>query len=181
MWYTRIRTFTGMKDGHSYIPDNTNRNFGLAVINDRLTSVGGFNNGSYTNTLLSLTVKGERQQWSEVLPPMPIPRQNATCVTTEQAVVVAGGDAGDPVDTVEMMNINNKQWTVASSLPQNFSLLSAAVSGDKLFLAGGIIKGYKPSKSVPFQSSCHLVHVGPDYDEKSVENAIYGRRSAVYQ
>ena len=128
----------------SQLPDNTNGNFGLVVIHGLLTSVGGCSKGSYMNTLLSLTGEGERKQWFEVLPPMPTPRRNTACVSTNQAVIVAGGDAGDPVNAVEVMNISTKQWTAVSSLPKKLSLLSATVCGDTLCLVGGITAGYNP-------------------------------------
>ena len=124
----------------SQLPDNPNMSFGLAVIDGILTSVGGANNG-FTNTLLSLTEEGERKQWSEIFPPMPTPRMTATCVTTEQALVVAGGYAGRYLVTVEVMNISTKQWTTVSPLPQKQSELSGAVCGDTLYLAGGL-RGY---------------------------------------
>ena len=37
----------------------------------------------------------ERKQWSEVFPPMPTPHSRTACITTEQALVVAGCAAGD--------------------------------------------------------------------------------------
>ena len=130
------------------LPDNPNDSFGLAVIDGLLTSVGGYNNG-YTNTLLSLTGEGERKQWSEIFPPMPTPRASAACVTTEQALVVAGGRNGCGLATVEVMNISTKQWTTVSPLPQKQYFLSGTVCGDTLYLylAGGS-KGIAPSKSV---------------------------------
>ena len=132
------------------LPDNPNESFGLAVIDGLLTSVGGFRN-SYTNTLLSLTGEGERKQWSEIFPRMSTRRQSAACVTTEQALVVAGGRAGSDLATVEVMNINTKQWITVSPLPQKQSLLSSIVCGDKLYLAGGW-RDFTPLKSV-FASS----------------------------
>ena len=129
----------------SLLPDNPNEYFGLAVIDGLLTSVGG---SGPTNTLLSLTVEGERKQWSQIFPPMPTPRSNAACVTTEQALVVAGGyGAGGHLDTVEVMDTDTKVWTKDASLPEKCSLLTATVFGDGLYLAGGFA-GYQPSKSV---------------------------------
>ena len=132
------------KEQWSQLPDNPNRWFGLAVIDGLLTSVGG---GCLTNTLLSLTGEGERKQWSQIFPPMPTPRSSAACVTTEQALVVAGGyGAGCHLDTVEVMNTDTKVWTKVASLPGKCSSLTATVFGDRLYLAGGVT-GY-PSKSV---------------------------------
>ena len=137
----------GEEEQWSQLPDNDNWNFGLAVIDGLVTSVGGNKNG-YTNTLLSLTGEGERKKWSEIFPSMPTRRQSATCITTEQALVVAGGNAGiRDLDTVEVMNTNTKQWTVVSPLPQKLSELSGTVCGDTLYLAGGLLN-YSLSKSV---------------------------------
>ena len=129
------------------LPDSPHRGFSLAVIDGLLTSVGGWNSRGPTNTLLSLTGKGERKQWSEVFPPMPTPRSVTACITTEKALVVAGGYAGDDLDTVEVMDINAKQWTTVCPLPQKIRLISGIVCGDSLYLAGGI-SGRSGSKSV---------------------------------
>ena len=132
----------------STLPDNPNRAFSLAVIDSLLTSVGGYDSRHEdTNTLLSLTGEGERKKWSEVFPPMPTPRYNTACITTEKALVVAGGDAGGNLATVEVMDISTKQWTTVCPLPQKLWSLSGIVCGDSLYLAGGYT-GYSWSKSV---------------------------------
>ena len=100
-----------------------------------------------TNTLLSLTGEGERKQWSEVFPPMPTPRSSTACITTEKALVVAGGSASDNLATVEVMDINTKQWTTVCPLPQKLWSSSGIVCGDSLYLAGGTI-GVSQPKSV---------------------------------
>ena len=138
------------KEQWSQLPDNPNKNCGLAVIDGFLTSVGGYNNDC-TNILPSLTGEGMRKLWSEIFPPMPTPRQSVACVTTEQFLVVVGGWGRDgDLDIVEVMNINTKQWTTVSPLPQKQRELSATVCGDTLFLAGGWIESSlsSPSKSV---------------------------------
>ena len=140
----------------SRLPDNPNKAFSLAVIDGLLTSVGGWTQGWFsrgpTNTLLSLTGEGERKQWSEVFLPMPTPRQSTSCITTEKGLVVAGGEANDFVEmmnlaTVEVMDINTKQWTTVCPLPKKLWLLSGIVCGDSLYLAGGLT-GVLGSKSV---------------------------------
>ena len=135
----------------SQLPENPNEDCGLVIIDGILTSVGGYNRDC-TNTLLSLTGEGKEKQWSEIFPPMPTPRWSAACVATKQALVVAGGHTGSCLTTVEVMNINSKQWTTASPLPQKQALLSGAVCGDTLYLAGGSAS-LNPSKSV---FSCSL-------------------------
>ena len=140
------------KEQWSHLPGNPKHWFGLAVIDGLLTSVGG---GDPTNTLLSLTGEGERKQWSQIFPPMPTPRYSVACVTTEQALVVAGGyGAGGHLDTVEVMNTDTKIWTKVASLPEKCCLLIATVLGDRLYLAGG----FPRSKSV---FTCSLPHLLP--------------------
>ena len=130
------------------LPDNPNQNSGLAVVDGLLTSVGGCNSHSvYTNTLLSLTSEGERKKWSEIFPPMHTPRYHIACMTPKQALVVAGGDTGSDLATVEVMDINTKRWTIVCPLPQKLRSLSGIVCGDSLYLAGGTT-GSSESKSV---------------------------------
>ena len=131
----------------SRLPDNPNKGFSLAVIDGLLTSVGGWNSRGPTNTLLSVTGEGERKKWSEVFPCMPTPRGLTACITTEKALVVAGGEAVGDLATVEVMDINTKQWTTVCPLPQKLRLPSGIVCGDSLYLAGGLI-GCLWSKSV---------------------------------
>ena len=142
------------KEQWSQLPDNPNLWFRLAVIDGLLTSVGGKGPTTNTlfslttNTLLSLTGEGERKRWSQIFPPMPTPRSDAACVTTEQALVVAGGvGAGGYLDTVEVMNTDTKVWTEVASLPEKCGSLTATVFGDRLYLAGGVT-GSPSSKSV---------------------------------
>ena len=125
--------------------------FSLAVIDSLLTSIGGRTSqyaSPRTNTLLSLTGEGRERQWSEVFPPMPTARNTFASVTTEHALVVAGGNDGSKhLDTVEVMNIPNKQWSTARHMPHPFSSISATICGDQLYLGGGYDR-VKPSKSV---------------------------------
>ena len=139
----------------SQLPVNPYHLFGLAVIGGLLTNVGG--NGP-TNILLSLTGEGERKQWSLIFPPMPTPRWSAACVTTEQALVVAGGyGAGGFLNTVEVMNTDTKVWIKVTSLPERCMELTAAIVGDRLYVAGGVT-GYGASKSV---FTCSLPYLLP--------------------
>ena len=133
----KVFSYQYIQEQWPQIPDNPNMAFGLAVIDGLLTSVGGYNH-DYTNTLLTLTGEGMRKQWSEIFPSMPTRRETPACITIEQCLVVAGGFRdGSYLDIVEVMNINTKQWTTVSPLPQKQSALSATVCGDTLYLAGG--------------------------------------------
>ena len=131
----------------SRLPDNPNKEYSLAVLDGILTSVGGLGSNGPTNTLLSLTGVGEWKQWSEVFPPMPTPRHSTACITTEKALVVAGGYGHGHLDVAEVMDISKKQWTTVRPLLQKFSKSSVTVFRDSLYLAGGLI-GPLGTKSV---------------------------------
>ena len=143
----------------STLPDSRYIWFSLAVIDGLLTCVGGYGGGSYTNSLHSLTGGGHKRQWSEVFPPMPTARSDTASVTTEQALVVAGGRADEMnLDTVEVMTIATKQWTTAQHLPHPFGVISGTICGDQLYLGGGCIEVGEPSKSV---LTCSLTDLLP--------------------
>ena len=132
--------------------------FSLAVIDGLVTCVGGCGSGSYTNTLHSLT-GGHKRQWSVVFPPMPTARSFTASVTTEQALVVAGGhDGRKHLDTVEVMNIATKEWTSAQHLPHPFCVILGTICGDQLYLGGGYIGLGEQSKSV---LTCSLTDLLP--------------------
>ena len=125
----------------SRLPDSPYKFFSLAVVDGLLTSVGGAKSGLFSdktvNTLLSLTGGERNRQWSEVFPAMPTARAFSAAVTTDEVLVVAGGgDSDRKLDTVEVMNVNTKQWTTANPLPQRLTSLSGTVCGDQLYLGG---------------------------------------------
>lgn len=132
--------------------ENPNSNFGLAIIDGLLTSVGGKNKVPIKN-LLCLTGEHDRKHWFEVFPPMSVARFNTVCVTTHDALIVAGGDVASsffaqPDNTVEVLNLEDMQWNTVFPLPIKCRTLSAAVSGDTLYLAGGETGRHKSLSSV---------------------------------
>ena len=146
----------------STLPDSHYSNFSHAVIDGLLTCVGGRSGGwggLRTNTLHSLTEEDHKRQWCEVFPPMPTARSRTASVTTEQALVVAGGHDGRKyLDTVEVMTIATKQWATAQHLPHPFGAISGTICGDQLYLGGGFVGWDRDSKSV---LTCFLTDLLP--------------------
>ena len=134
----------------STLPDTKYYNPSLAVIDGILTTIGGYRDSQYTNnSLISLTGRGGRRQWSQIFPPMTTPRYQTVSVTTQQTLIVAGGLAkGENLNIVEVMDIPTKQWTTASHLPHPFGEISGTILGDQLYLAGGFVGYGQLSKSV---------------------------------
>ena len=70
-----------------------NNIFGLAVVKDKVTTIGGYHDNRATNILLCLEDQGTK--WRDVLPPMPTARvRPATAATPTHLIVVAGGRTG---------------------------------------------------------------------------------------
>ena len=76
--------------------------FSMAVIDNRLTTIGGWDacvpsNSHYhplnttTSTILSLSRSSSEMNWEKLLPPMPTARMWPAAVTTPTHLIVAGG------------------------------------------------------------------------------------------
>ena len=109
--------------------------FAMTVINDALTTIGGWNRqGRATNTLLSLS----GSSWEEVLPPMPTMRVLPAAANTPTHLMVAGGRQsinGDPVATVEVLNTETFQWSTASSLHKRVPFPELTTCGGCIYFA----------------------------------------------
>ena len=162
--------------------DSPHSDFSLAIVDGLLTIVGGYKSSTngFIDTLLSLTTEdGEMKQWREVFPHMCTKRSMTAALGTGQALVVAGGfnDRDGRLKTVEVMDIRARLWTTASmraSLPYPFSMMSGAICGDRLYLAGGFNRPSNPSKSV---LTCRLADVlspPPDCNQTEIWKEIEG-------
>ena len=115
----------------------------LAIVQGLLTTIGGTLGDEYTNSLLSLVGEVRDRKWSEHYPRMPTGRHYPAAICSGQALIVTGGACGyDILATVEVLNIDTMQWSIASSLPCPFTFATAAVCGDRLYLLGGNTQFY---------------------------------------
>jgi hypothetical protein len=115
---------------------------GFVILDGLPTTVGG----DITNKLMSLTLEGK---WTEKFPPMPTQRRFVSAACTETDLIVAGGVGKDAevLLTVEVLNIEDRQWSTAVDLPEPLQCQSATVSGDQLYMLGGA-HGHVLTKSV---------------------------------
>ena len=114
---------------------------GFVILDGLPTTVGGVD----TNKLMSLTVK---RKWVEKFPPMPTERKLVTATCTRAHLIVAGGIGRDVklLSTVEVLNIENCQWSTAVDQPEPLQYHSVTVCDDQLYMLGGA-RGYSPTKS----------------------------------
>ena len=123
----------------------------LAVIRGLLTAIGGKKGQchvlSMDNKLLSI-VNDKNKKWVEHFPPMPTKRYNTTAVTTEQHLIVAGGESEwNSLNTVEVMDIQTLVWSTAASLSHPYSYASATICGNHIYMLGGFDKKDGRSRS----------------------------------
>ena len=130
--------------------------FSLAVVDGLLTAVGGsmIVGGStckqFTNALLSLTTQSTNAEMSStVFPCMLTARSEPALFTTNEVLIVAGGfDGENNLATVEVMDIHDKKWATARSMSHPFSVASATMYEDQLYIAGGYKGLLELSKSI---------------------------------
>ena len=127
----------------SPVPDCPTKRFAITVIDDLLTTVGGFgDDGKNTNKLFSLTGEGSGRRWTERFLPMPTKRYSVSALCTGTVLIVAGGnghgDKDEALNTVEVLNTETGQWHTAPDLPEQMSSASITLSGDFVYLLGGL-------------------------------------------
>ena len=130
-----VYSYTVHENKWTELPQCKYECFAMAVINNALTTVGGWDHQmANTNTLLSL----HGSSWKEVLPPMPTKRRYSAAANTPTHLVVAGGQQsllGDGIATVEVLNTKTLQWSTASSLPKAAAFSRMTTCGGCLYLA----------------------------------------------
>ena len=112
----------------------------LAVVNNLLTTIGGESSGhKVTNQLFSLTGEGRSKTWREVFQSMPTKRSSSVAVCTGQALIVAGGNNQDlkRLRTVEVMDIDTKEWSSAADLPEPLHGASITICHNRIYIIGG--------------------------------------------
>lgn len=123
------------------IPSPPKIGYSLAVVNNKLTAIGGGYFLHYTNKLYSLNGVGIDLSWNEDFRPMPTKRSNTTALSTETVLVVAGGKKtgsifGDKESlSVEVMNTETLQWSSASPFPTSLYDASAALCNGCIYVA----------------------------------------------
>lgn len=136
---TRKVTKYSQADGwSSKLPDCPFESSPLAIINHLLTTVGGHIDGNRTDKLLSLTGNGKK--WTEEFPPMPTKRSHAAALCTGSCLIVAGGrgERGETLKTVEVLDIDGRQWSVAADLPEPCLCFSMTIVDGLLYVLGGV-------------------------------------------
>ena len=131
-----VYSYTVPENKWTKLPQCKYERFAMAVINDALTTIGGWDDQyEATNTLLRIS----GSSWEEVLPPMPTKRVRAATANTPTHLVVAGGKktkTGFSLVTVEVLNTDSLQWSIASCFPKMDGSTLMTKSGGRIYLTG---------------------------------------------
>ncbi len=114
------------------LPPCPNKEFTIVSVDDMLTTVGGWSDTQkYSNKLYTYF----NNKWDEHFAPMPTGRRRPRAVYDNNTLVVTGGRC-DPkyLNTVEILNTANMQWSIVSSLPVPTDNPSTTICGDYVYM-----------------------------------------------
>ena len=118
------------------LPPYSARNFAMTTINNKLILVGGYHAGSVMDQLGVWNT--DSNQWTRPYPAMPTPHTLPSATSYKHWLVVAGGFREVySLSTVEVLDIDNKQWSTAPSTPITWYSMKSTIIGDTWYLMGG--------------------------------------------
>ena len=127
-----IYAFSWKKGAWVRLTDCPNKGSRLVMVRDILTAVGG--SQPITNKVYSYT----GMEWNNIFPPMQHARCGMAVTSNESVLVVAGGKwEWDRLETVEVMDIANRTWSMVASLPHPLSHGNATICKGVLYITGG--------------------------------------------
>lgn len=108
----------------------------LTNIENHLTTVGGVEPKTFTK-LKKLCTFSDTGTWDEIYPPMAYQRMSPAVISTDSYVVVIGGWFGAHIDSVEVLQLSNNQWSPLCPLPYGISNGTAVVCDNNIYILGG--------------------------------------------
>lgn len=178
----QVYAYTTTNRSWTQLPDCPFEYCSLTCISNLVTTVGGFRNGC-TDQLFSLTGEGSGRRWTKEFPPMPTKRSHTAALCNQVVLIVAGGrtEGQSVLRTVEVMDVDTYQWSVAADLPLPLHLALATVCGDQLYVSGGRDENRHPSRCVftcslsALLQTCTIVAVENVHDSDSPSRAAPSR------
>ena len=135
-----VMVYDPKQDSYNTLPPYTYKYFSMAVINNQLVLVGGWDDKA-TNKLGVWNEQSKR--WTHPLPPMTTACYSPSVATHNTWLVVMGGwDGRNYLSRVEILDTTEPgQWYHAALLPQSSSHALPATIGNMCYLLGGYTEG----------------------------------------
>ena len=167
------------------LPDCPYEGSSVAVINNVLTTIGGYQGSSVTNQLFSLTGEESNRKWSEEFPPMPTKRDFTNSLCKRTVLIVIGGMSEEltSLRTVEVMNTETHQWSSVADLPESLYLVSTTFCGDHVYILGGWKTYRNPNMAVYTCSLSALLlssFIPQSHPENLQSQSASGTESAIW-
>ena len=135
---TTVHSYDSDAQEWSRLPDTPHTSSTLMVVHHILTMVGGEILGRATDSLLSLMGEGRGGKWLPNLPAMLTKRYNTAAVCSGRFLIVAGGeDDSSYLATVEVLDTDTLQWSIAGSLTRPLTEATISICGERLYMLGG--------------------------------------------
>lgn len=129
---SEIYAFSWKKEAWVRLADCPNKGSRLVMVRNILTAVGGAH--PITNKVYSYT----GMEWGNIFPPMQQARCGMAVASNENVLVVAGGKwEWDRLETVEVMDITTRTWSMVASLLHPLSHGNATICKGVLYITGG--------------------------------------------
>ena len=134
-----VMVYDPKRNSYDTLPPCTYKLFSMAVVNNQLVLVGGWD--VHTNKMTNqLGVWNEQsKRWTHPLPPMTTACNSPSVATHNNRwlVVMGGYDGKIHLSRVEILDTDSTQWYHAASLPQPLSQSLPAIIGNMCYLLGG--------------------------------------------
>ena len=119
------------------LPPYSAKWFAMTTIHNKLVLVGGRHNRDVVDQLG--VWQTDNNQWTCPFPPMPTPHYSPSATSYKHWLVVAGGCRylNSFVSSVEVLNVDNNQWSTGPSIPTPRQSMKSTIIGDTWYLMGG--------------------------------------------
>ena len=122
------------------LPPYSAEEFAMTTIHNKLVLVGGRHNRDVVDQLG--VWQTDINKWTHPFPPMPTPRSSPSATSYKHWLVVAGGCRINGytinfVSSVEVLNVDNNQWSTGPSTPTQWQSMKSTTIGDTWYLMGG--------------------------------------------
>ncbi len=132
---------------HSTLPPYSTWGFAMTTINSKLVVVGGSNREDSDSSELG-EWQPDSNQWTYHFPPMYTPRWRPSATSYKLWLVLTGGCHRVCLQTVEVLDVSNMQWSIGPSTPTPWGEMNSTTVGDTWYLMGEWCDGMRWSPDV---------------------------------
>ncbi len=153
------------------LPPYSTWGFAMTTINNKLVVVGGINRDDFYSRELG-EWQPDSNQWIHPFPPMSTPRWLPSATSYKHWLVVAGGCHGVCLQTVEVLDVSNMQWSTGPSTPTPWIGMKSTTIGDTWYLMGGLCEKLTQSSPDVYSVSLEALVSHSSSDSSNICNKL---------